>query len=278
MKKPSALEAADENGSGLTSYLRFPIATRILHWIAAAAIITLLWSGFWIFNLHPRLYWGEVGYFGSPAIAELAADTTSDEPKMTIRIGEFSLNVTGILGRVNRQPYVRIFNFPEGFEFGGTRALHFTAAWILILAWLFYVYHLINSGRLRDQWLPRTAEMSPRNIGRELRNHLLLRRAHGSEAKRYNTLQKLSYLAVMFIMLPLIFLTGLTMSNSITTAWPWLFDLFSGRQSARTLHFVFATIIVLFILVHTLQVFVAGFVNHLRSMITGRFQIRSEQD
>lgn len=268
----------DTNPSAQQAYLRYPLTTRVLHWVAALAIITLLWSGFWIFNLHPRLYWGEVGYFGSPAIAELAADTSSGSPQMAIRIGSYSMDVTGLLGRVNRQPFVRIFNFPQGFEFGGTRALHFTAAWVLVIGWFYYVFHLVSSGRLRNNWLPGLSELSPRNLGRDILAHLKFRRARGEAIKRYNTLQKLSYLAVMFVLLPLIFFTGLTMSNSITTAWPFLFDVFGGRQSARTLHFICAFLVALFMLMHVLQLFVAGFFNHMRSMITGRIHIKSETD
>ena len=260
------------------SYLRFPLATRVLHWLAAGLIITLLWSGFWIFNLHPRLYWGDVGNFETPAIAELAADTSGDEPQMAIVIGNWSINVTGLMGRVNRQPYVRVANFPQNFEFGGTRALHFTAAWALVLCWIYYLKHLINSGRLRNNWLPQAAELKPKSLGLDILNHLRFKRAQGEAAKSYNTLQKLSYLTVMFVFLPLMLLTGLTMSNSITTAWPFLFDLFGGRQSARTLHFLFAFLVVLFILVHLIQLLVIGIVNHGRAMITGRFNIKPEKD
>ncbi|NKB32775.1 MAG: thiosulfate reductase cytochrome subunit B [Pseudomonadales bacterium] len=260
------------------NYLRFPLPTRLLHWIAAGAILTLLWSGFWIFNLHPRLYWGDSGYFGAPAIAELAADTSSEETQMSLIIGDWSIDVTGIMGRVNRQPYVRIFNFPQDFEFGGTRALHFTAAWILVVCWIYYLRHLLNSGRLKNNWLPRRGELSLRNLATDFLNHLKLRRIRGEAAREYNVLQKISYLAVMFVLLPLILLTGLTMSNSVTTAWPILFDIFGGRQSARTLHFVCAFLILLFLLVHVIQLFIAGFINHGRAMITGRFEIVPEKE
>lgn len=263
---------------GAASYLRFPLSTRVLHWLSALAIFGLLWSGFWIFNIHPRLYWGEVGYFGSPAVAEIVADTSTEPAQMTIRIGGASLDVTGFMGRVNRQPFVRIFNFPEGFQFGATRALHFTAAWVLVLSWLGYVYHLIRSGRLRNNWLPGRSELSPGHLARDVVDHLKLRRAKGDAARQYNTLQKLSYLSVMFVLLPLVFLSGLTMSNSVTTAWPFLFDLFGGRQSARTLHFLFASLTVMFVFVHVLQLFVVGFINHLRAMITGRFRFTPEQN
>jgi thiosulfate reductase cytochrome b subunit len=272
----SQQDKLDSGQPGSFAYLRFPLSTRLLHWVSALAIFILVWSGFWIFNIHPRLYWGETGYFGTPAVAELVADTSSEPAKMAIRIGSQSLDVTGILGRVNRQPFVRLFNFPSGFQFGGTRALHFTAAWVLVLSWLAYVYHLVASGRLRSSWLPGKHELSPRHLGRDIVDHLRLRRARGDAARRYNTLQKFSYLGVMFILLPLLFLSGLTMSNSVTAAWPFLFDLFGGRQSARTLHFVFAFSMVLFVLVHVVQLFVAGFFNSVRAMITGRFRITPE--
>lgn len=271
-------QATNDSEKAPDSILRFPLSTRVLHWTAAMAIFVLLWSGLWIFNIHPRLYWGDYGYFGSPAVAELAADTSTDPPQMAINIGNVSLDVTGVIGRVNRQPFVRLMNYPQGFDFGGNRALHFTAAWVLVIAWLYYVSHLIGSGRLKNNWLPRAGEMSPRHIGRDILNHLKLRRPRGEAALQYNILQKLSYLLLMFVLLPLVFLTGLTMSNSITTAWPFLFDLFGGRQSARTLHFLFATLMLLFILVHLFQLIVVGFINHVRGMITGKLKLKAEAE
>lgn len=276
MNNQDARPDASQGESEEQSYLRFPLATRVLHWIAAISIFVLLWSGMMVFNIHPRLYWGEVGYFGAPAVAELVGDTTTEPPQIELRIGSLAMDVTGIMGRINRQPYIRIFGYPEGFAFGENRALHFTAAWALVLAWLYYLYHLIDSGRLRDVWLPKKQELTARHIGQDIMNHLKFRRAKGAEARQYNILQKLSYLGVMFVLMPLIILTGLTMSNSVTTAWPFLFDLFGGRQSARTLHFIFMSLLMLFVLVHVIQVFVAGFVNHFRSMITGRFKLSED--
>jgi thiosulfate reductase cytochrome b subunit len=116
-------------------------------------------------------------------------------------------------------------------------------------------------------------ELDPRSIGREIWPHLRLKRAHGQAARSYNLLQKLSYLFVICVLLPAIVLSGLTMSNAMTTAFPDLFVLFGGRQSARSIHFFSAMLLALFILVHVFQVFVAGFFNLMRSMITGRFAV-----
>src|SRR3546814_3815674 len=93
---------------------------------------------------------------------------------------------------------------------------------------------------------------------------------------RSSDLQKLSYIGVIFILLPLMIATGLTMSPGMNAAWPWLLDLFGGRQSARSIHFIVAWLLVAFFLVHIAMVLLAGPVNEIRSMITGWFQIGRE--
>jgi thiosulfate reductase cytochrome b subunit len=107
-------------------------------------------------------------------------------------------------------------------------------------------------------------------------NHIRLRFPHGDDARRYNPIQKLTYLAVIGLLLPVMLLTGLTMSPGMDAILPWLVDLFGGRQSARTIHFISASLIVLFVFVHVAMVFLAGPINELRSMITGRFRISVE--
>jgi thiosulfate reductase cytochrome b subunit len=89
-------------------------------------------------------------------------------------------------------------------------------------------------------------------------------------------LQKLAYLTVVFLLLPVMVLSGLTMSPAVTAAVPGLFDLFGGRQSARTIHFLVANLLVLFVLVHVAEMLLAGVFNRMRSMITGRYAIRPQ--
>ena len=114
-------------------------------------------------------------------------------------------------------------------------------------------------------------------MGRVILHHLTFRRARGEEAKRYNVIQKLTYIVVIFILLPIMIVTGLSMSPGMNSAVPWLPALFGGRQSARTVHFISANLIVLFVIVHVLEVFIAGVLNEMRSMITGWFAVRPER-
>ena len=90
---------------------------------------------------------------------------------------------------------------------------------------------------------------------------------------RYNILQKLAYCGTVFALLPALVLSGLAMSPAMDAAWPWLLDLFAGRQSARSIHFICAMLIGAFIAVHLLMVLLAGPFNEIRSMITGRYRL-----
>ena len=115
-----------------------------------------------------------------------------------------------------------------------------------------------------------------RNLRHEIVEHLKLRFPKGEAARRYNVLQKLAYFTVIFILGPLVVLTGLTMSPTMDAAFPWLPWIFGGRQTARTIHFICAFSFVAFFIIHIVMVFLSGTWNGIRSMITGRYSIDSE--
>ena len=68
-------------------------------------------------------------------------------------------------------------------------------------------------------------------------------------------------------------LTGLAMSPGMDAGWPWLLGVCGGRQSARSLHFIAATGIAAFTLVHLAMVLLAGPWNEVRSMLTGHYRL-----
>jgi thiosulfate reductase cytochrome b subunit len=123
----------------------------------------------------------------------------------------------------------------------------------------------------------RRGELAPRHVWQDICDHARLRLPTGAAALRYNVLQKASYIAVLFIALPLLILTGLTMSPGMNAAWPWLVDLFGGRQAARSIHFLTAFALAAFFLVHMLMVLLAGPVNEIGSMITGRYRLPKDR-
>lgn len=267
--------------------LRHRVPVRLWHWTSVLAIAALLFTGFCILNVHPRLYWGEVGNAYTPALLALESNepggprpATHPAPAVLV-VGNRRYDVTGRLGVVADAGgdglYFLIANTPDSWQFGAMRAWHFLFAWILVLAWMCYAIYLIASGQFGSRLLPHVSQLRARAMVSDVLKHLKLHRATGEEAKSYNLLQKLAYLMVLFVLLPLTVLTGLTMSNAVTARFPELYILFGGRESARTIHFLCAFSLVLFAVIHVIQLFVAGFWNEMRSMITGRFAIRGSR-
>src|SRR5262249_38404565 len=170
--------------------------------------------------------------------------------------------------------------FPDwatlGSGLGEARDWHFMAAWMFVANGAIYLLYGLFSGHFRRDLALTAGELRAHHILRDILDHLRLRHARGEAAKRYNILQKFTYLALVFVLLPVMVLAGLTMSPAVTAAMPFLFDLFGGRQSARTIHFLAANLLVLFVFIHVIQVIVTGVFNNMGSMITGRYAILPE--
>lgn len=256
--------------------------TRLTHWINVLAISLLLMSGLQIFNAHPALYWGQTSTFARPWVAMDAHETPAGEFKGVTRIGGARFDTTGVLGFSGEPGEPRGFpawaTVPSYRDLASGRRWHFFFAWLFVINGLVYLAVSLIGGHLkRDLW-PTRAQLRPGHIAHEIRTHALLRFPKGEEARVYNVLQKLSYLAVILVLLPLMLLTGLSMSPGFNAAAPWLLDVFGGRQSARTIHFLSASLIVLFVLVHVVMVLASGVWNNIRAMITGRYAIEVEGD
>jgi thiosulfate reductase cytochrome b subunit len=261
---------------------RHPIPVRLWHWVNTVAVVVLLLTGLLLFDIHPRLYWGDDGHVGMPAFFSIsAADRNSPVLKTELQIGSHRWDVSGVLGMAADDGFggkdFLVVPAPADWDFGATRGWHFMFAWVLVAGAFLYGVYLLVSGRLAAKWWPTRGEMSFGSISREFLLHLRLHRTRGEAARKYNLFQKLSYLFVLFALIPVMVLSGLTMSNSVTTAFPDLFTLFGGRQSARSVHFIAAMLLLGFVLVHVLQVFVAGFFRLMRSMITGRYLVDKEE-
>jgi thiosulfate reductase cytochrome b subunit len=166
---------------------------------------------------------------------------------------------------------------PSWRDLATGRRWHFFLVWLFVANGLIYLLAGALNGHFRRDLAPSGAELTPRSILGSIGDHIRLRHPIGEAAKSYNVLQKLTYLMVIFVILPMMILTGLAMSPGVDAAAPWLVSLLGGRQSARGLHFITANLIVLFVIVHVVEVIISGVWNELRSMITGRYVIRLEE-
>ncbi|OGU48795.1 MAG: hypothetical protein A2199_04260 [Hydrogenophilales bacterium RIFOXYA1_FULL_63_33] len=265
-------------------YRRHAWPVRLMHWVNVLAFVVLLMSGLQIFNAHPALNWGKSSYNGRPPILHMYARMDAQgNPKGVTRILGHEFDTTGVLGLsagMDGLPVQRGFpawiTLPGGQWLAMARRWHFFFAWVLVINGLAYLAYTLASRHLMRDLTPTRTDW--RSTGRSIKDHLLLRHARGEAARRYNILQKLAYLGVIFVLFPLLILMGWAMSPGLDSLVPGWIDVFGGRQSARTLHFLVAWALVAFVFIHVFEVVVSGFWNNLRSMLTGRYRIASDED
>ena len=249
MPEPSNISNTTPRGGDLVR--RHSAVTRIWHWINALTVLVMVMSGLMILNAHPRLYWG--GFGANPDKAWLTFPETD-----------------GVA-------FPGWATIPSTYSLADARLWHLAFAWVLALGLLFYlIWGLVRGHIIRDLHI-RFAEWKPSHIWHDIKQHAALRFPTGVAALRYNVLQKLAYCGVLFVLLPLIILTGMTMSPGLDAGLPVLLDLFGGRQSARSLHFIAAFGLVTFFVIHIAMVILAGPINEIRSMITGWYCLPSDK-
>ena len=253
---------------------RQSIFTRLTHWTWVICLFFLLLSGLQIWNAHPVLYIGQQsGFEFDNEILRIGAENTPDGPRGFTTIFGNKFDTTGVLGMSGPEAQPSFIGFPawatipSSRDLATGRVVHFFFGWIFVGALAIWLIASLANGHLwRDVILkPRDLRQLPKDIW----DHVRFRFHHG---RTYSPLQRLSYFGVFFVLFPLIILTGLTMSPAMNAAWPWLLDIFGGRQTARTIHFIVMVLLVLFFIVHIAMVVLAGPINELRSMITGWYR------
>lgn len=227
---------------------RHALTTRLWHWITAISVIVLLGSGLMILNAHGQLYWGQYG-------------ANYDQPWFRVAWIFEGGRVPGWL------------TIPSTYNLALARRWHLFFALVLAFALLAFMLMSLLNRHFQHDLRVRAKEMTPAHLAEEVRAHAALRFHDPANPRAYNGLQKLSYAAVIFVLLPLVIFTGLAMSPGMNAAWPWLIDLFGGRQSARSIHFIVAMLLAMFIVVHLALVILAGAWNEVRSMITGKWKV-----
>jgi thiosulfate reductase cytochrome b subunit len=216
-----------------TPMQRHRALVRITHWLIVIAVGGLIYSGIGILISHPRLYWGETGAVGAPSLIDLP--------------------LPFIIG-------------PSVWQ----RPIHFLFAWLLVLPGLTYLIAGLVTQHVRKELLPQKAELTWTRIAGTISGHLRWKKIAADEAWTYNVVQRIIYLGVIFLLFPAIVWTGLAMSPAVMSVYPFMVTVLGGHQSARTLHFVFSSLLLLFIIVHVAMVFLVGFTSHVQAMITGR--------
>ncbi len=235
-----------------TTTSRHSLLVRVTHWIITLCFFALVLTGAEIVISHPRFYWGETGNVLTTPIFKLPIPSSR-----------------------NLVPTGYGYVLPD--QNGWSRALHFQTAWVLVLTGFLYVISGLLTGHFPKNLLPRKADLSWRSFRGVIAQYLSFERPGEAEARSYNVLQRLTYLFVIFILFPLVIWTGLALSPAFDSALPATVTLLGGRQSARTIHFFVSLALVLFLFVHVVLVWHAGFRARMRAMITGQTSTRTER-
>ena len=228
---------------------------KVTHWIGTISFLLLVFTGFEILMVHPRLYWGNVGNDLTPALFELPISRNYHHG-----------------GWQNIQPFFAAANSPVSGsrtydifnQNGWGRSLHFLSGWVLVITGLIYLLIAIFSKHIYRNIWPK--EFSWRLFFSDMVNHIRMKTPPVANGSNYGLLQKVTYSIVLFFLVPVIILTGLTMSPAVTAAYPFLLRLFFGAQSARTIHFFAAILLILFLIVHIVMIVRTGFKKQMRAM------------
>lgn len=227
------------------------------HWIITLSFLFLSFTGYVILMCHPRLYWGKVGNDLTPALFELPISRNYQH-------GGWEKSSTFYSGKTSPVSASRTYDIYN--QNGWGRSLHFLSAWFLVLAGLVYLLAALFSGHIKRNLWPKTTELRRQKLWQDIKSHLRLNILAAADTIQYGLLQKITYLIVIVVLMPLAVISGLTMSPAITAAYPFLLTLFGGVQSARTIHFFAAVALVLFLLVHVVMVIRSGFKQQIANM------------
>jgi len=190
-----------------------------------------------------------------------------------LRLGGREVATTGVLGWSGAPGEREKRAFPSWSTLPGYQSLatgrnwHLAAAWVLGVGLAAYLAAGLAGGRLWRALLPKPGMLAPRALLADIGAHLTLRLPPAEQG--YNLLQRLAYLAAAWIALPVMVISGLAMSPAVHAAWPWMGDVFGGRQSARSAHFLGAFFLALFLTVHLVMLVLHQPLRRLRLMTVG---------
>lgn len=212
------------------------LLTRIWHWLNTLCVIVLFMSGLGISNAHRYLYWGDAG--SQPSEAWTAV----------IRFPDWA-------------------TLPQRYDLAESRDWHALFSWPFAVGLLVFWIAMLIGGHFWRDLRTRQEEWKPAAIWADVVKHAKLDFTH--VGAKYSFLQKLTYGIVLVFLLPVMVFTGLAISPGFEPAAPWLVDMFGGRQSARSIHFLAAWALFAFFVVHILLVLLSGPAKQMRDMITG---------
>lgn len=236
--------------------MEFPLWLRLTHYVNFMLLTILVRSGIQILADHPRLYWNDHCTPGSEWIS--FSRKKPSENQLWTSLDE-AISLPSWLG------------LPGGHHtLGLARHWHFLSACFWVLNGILYCTLLFCTNQWR-RLLPTSWQIFP-EAGHTLLTYLSLHIPPLSSFHPYDALQQLAYAGIVFIISPLVILTGLAMSPAIAAQFPWYPRLFGGRQKARSFHFMLLVGYLTFLVVHVTMVVWVHFARNIDHIILNREQ------
>lgn len=232
----------------------FPLWLRIAHFVNIFCLIILARSGIQILFDHPRLYWKD----------------NSKPGTQWARFSRKKVATDRIWTSMDDADHVNsVIALPGGFHnLGAGRNWHFITAMVWSVTGIIYVTLLFMSGRWQAI-IPTDWSVFPKAV-ETLGYYLTFRVPPVEHFQPYDALQQLSYASVVFIVAPIMILTGLAQSPALVARFPGYLKIFGNqRQAARSLHFLGLVVLGLFTVVHVAMVLVVYFPRNIRNITFG---------
>jgi DMSO/TMAO reductase YedYZ molybdopterin-dependent catalytic subunit/thiosulfate reductase cytochrome b subunit len=232
----------------------FPLWVRYCHFFNFVFLTMLIRSGLSILVDHPRLYFNNDCTPGSEWIRFTPIQVPADRVWTAKEDARYLSPIVATPGYRHTVGIARSWHFLNVYGFVVTGVLFIvmlfdTEQWrrivpqsslVLLQAWNTWVHYA-------------TFHLPPEPNG-----------YYG-----YNALQQIAYFGAVFVFGPAAILTGVAMSPAVVNRFPWYANVFGGRQSARSIHFVTMLSFVAFIVVHVALVVMTGFVRNMNHIVMG---------
>ncbi len=250
---------------------RYSLVTRLAHWVWVVALLVLVSSGLQIFNAAPYL---DASDKSDPGRRVLSIDSPSQGVGTTSLFGR-TITTTGWLGWTDdgmggkgARGFPGWLTIPAPQNLADGRRWHLFFGWLASICWVAWVISGLLKGTIQKMIL------RPSDLGKlwPMQAYYLKLRKEPPPYDTYNPLQKVAYTTIGFVIAPLVVLSGLALSPGVDAMAQPLTWLFGGRQFARLWHFLGMFLLIGFLFVHVFQVATQGFLNQMRSMITGWYR------
>ena len=232
--------------------LGFPLWLRVTHYINLLFIGLLIRSGIQILAAHPRLYWTD----------------SSNPRKAWLKLTKKKVPEDKLYTSMDdEEPVTPVLALPGKDNLGLGRHWHFFSVIFWALNGLIYVILLFATGEW-SRLIPTSWSIIP-DAWHTFLTYITFHIPPASDFHPYDPLQQLAYAGVVFILAPLMILTGAAMSPSIEGRFPWYIKIFGGKQGARSIHFLVMLAFTIFVIIHTALVLIVHFSDNIRNIVFG---------